>query len=95
MIEFTKAYVVDGKTFATLEEAQIQAIQEHFTGSEVAEPVINKDLAAMMIEQKEVLIDILTMKDSSRPKARAINGGKKARKAKTPPVTETLPGVEA
>lgn len=93
-ITFTKAYVANGKTYATLEEAQIQAIEALF-GVETDKRVWNKsDVATTILSNKEAVIDILTTTTTSKPSARKINGGTKKRKPKTPEQPQ-LPNTEA
>lgn len=75
MIEFGKSYIVDGKAFATLEEAQIYSLNELYGWSD-KEP----NLAKILVDKKDELINILTTTAKSRPRARKANGGKKLRK---------------
>lgn len=70
MIEFKKAYVVGTTVYATLEEAQ-EAELVTFIGVESAKRVM---------DNKVNVLDVLTTKPTSKPKARAINGGKKPRR---------------
>lgn len=74
MIEFTKAYVANGKTFATLEEAQASEIAAMFSATPGADPVV------VVMENADKIVDVLTTKESSKPAARRINGGRKLRK---------------
>lgn len=81
MIEFINAFATsDGKVFETLVAAQIHAITE-IIGSEQSIAAAEKIVTA-----KDQVIDILTTTKTSRPKARKINGGRKARKT-NPEVT--------
>lgn len=75
MIEFGKSYIVDGKAFATLEEAQIYDIRKLFE----TDPDGNVS-PETMVKHKDELINILTTTAKSRPRARKANGGKKMRK---------------
>jgi hypothetical protein len=82
MIEQTKAYRVGERTFGTLREAQVAELQQVLHGTDEA-------VALEMVDNADVIVDILTTTGASRPKARAIHGGRKPRKAKeaaaTPP----------
>lgn len=86
MIEFTKAYVSNGKVFSTLAEAQAveieQILGETMTGPDVAE------FALTIVKHGERIVDVLTTTASSKPKARSVNGGKKQRKPKVVPGPE-------
>ncbi len=93
MIEKVVAYKSsDGKTFGTIEEVQAHELSllfkiEDFGGA----PVVDR-VASAILRDKDKIVDILTTTATSKPTARKINGGKKARKAK---VTEPeLPGTE-
>lgn len=90
MIEKVTAYKSsDGKTFESLE-----AVQEHevclilssarITPDPVEESVHGKIVAnvtKLLVGHKDRVIDILTTGPRSKPKARAINGGRKSRKS--------------
>lgn len=77
MIQFVNAFATnDGKVHQTLEEAQIHELSE----------IAGRDAATALVKEKERVIDILTTTKTSRPKARKINGGRKARKT-NPEVT--------
>lgn len=77
----------DGKTVATLEEAQkheLALLIAGDTGSGTRtedDEVIDKILA-----NKDKVIDILTTTPRSKAKARSVNGGRKNRTPKTTPV---------
>lgn len=81
MIERAAAFKVGDKTFGTLAEAQkaelliILGIEEH--DSTNAEAV-----TAKLLQAKDKVVDILTTTESSRLKARRINGGTKKRTPK-------------
>lgn len=82
MIEFTKAYKTsDGETFSELALAQRHEIELLIApvgdgGYSVAQvAVLIRDLA-------DKLVDILTTTPNSKPKARAANGGTKKRRTK-------------
>lgn len=81
MITFTKAYVANGKTFATIEEAQRAEIEMLFCPTD--DPWTPARMAIAIVANAESIIDILTTTESSRPLARKSNGGKKPRKSKS------------
>ena len=76
MIERTTAFIVDGKAYTTLADAQSEALAS----------IISLDkgnLPKTLVEHAEEVIDILTTGPRSKPKARAINGGtRKPRRTK-------------
>lgn len=73
MITFTKSFkTLDNKIFASLEEAQIHEIASALGYS--AEEAKN------ILAKKDILLDILTTKPTSKTRARSINGGTKRRK---------------
>jgi hypothetical protein len=79
MIEFTKSYkTADGQVFATIGEAQT-----HDLSTELAKVIPNPleipQVAQFLLDQKDVIVDILTTTPNSKPKARAIHGGTKKR----------------
>lgn len=84
-ILFTKAYQAAGKTYATLEEAQIAELDDLFAGKPT-------DPASLtIIRNIDKVLDILTTTENSRPLARKTNGGRKPRKPKTDAVPAELP----
>jgi hypothetical protein len=86
-ITFTKAYVANGKTFATLDEARLHALAELLAENP------RSDVAAMVLEQAESTIDILTTTPNSKPSARKINGGRKPRKPRKPKEAPEAPAL--
>ena len=76
MIEFTKAYVVDGRTYANLRDAQVATIQGLFK----KEPLQSVEVAETLLASASTVIDTLSMTERSKPKARATHGGTKKRK---------------
>lgn len=85
MIEKTTAYKVGDQVFSTITDAQVHEIEVLFKDFPIVDnPVWNPHgIALRILETQQVILDILTMTPSSKPKARAINGGRKPRKAKT------------
>lgn len=76
MITFTKSYKTpDGQVHATLEEAQKHELEAVFNCFDKA-----IDIAKTIIENKDLIVDILTTTPNSKPKARSVNGGRKNRK---------------
>jgi hypothetical protein len=86
MIEKITGFKVGEQFFPTIEDAQKAELVEL-----LSETAFNAEdtklIAAVIVEDSEKIIDILTMKPSSRPKARKINGGRKKR-TKTEPEPE-------
>ena len=81
-ISFTKAFVANGKTFASLEEAQQAEIEALFLDQ--GDNIISADgIALLILANADKIIDVLTTTESSRPAARRVNGGTKKRKPKT------------
>ena len=84
MIERVTAYKSsDGKTFESLNEVQVHEIDIVLrAGGKLEEPMCAR-AANDVVVNREKILDILTTTERSKPKARAINGGKKSRKPKT------------
>jgi hypothetical protein len=81
MIEFTKSYkTADGQVFGSIEDAQTHEIETLFEKNPFDNP---HDAAAIVLKNKTILIDILTMTPNSKPKARKMHGGTKNRGKKT------------
>ena len=82
MIEFTRSYkTADGKTFGTIEEAQqheVETLLIQLKG--VTAGPVTSEIASHILENKNILIDVLTTTPNSKPKARATHGGTKNRK---------------
>lgn len=78
MITFTKAFVAEGKVYATLEEAQVAEITSILTG----EWSSSTDVAKHIVKHADRIVDVLTTSQGSRPPARKINGGRKPRTKK-------------
>jgi hypothetical protein len=77
MIQFTKSYkTTDGQVFGSIESAQEHEI---FVALSLSTNPSGPTIAKMILDKKDVLVDILTTTASSKPKARSINGGKKKR----------------
>ena len=84
MITRTQSYQTsDGKTFAELSEAQAHEINIVFESNLVG--------ASEIVRHSKQIVDILTTGPNSRPPARAVNGGRKPRKAKANPVPAPAP----
>ena len=93
MIEFTKAFVSNGKTYATLEEAQRAEIKA-LAAEKFNQGMTVEDWTGLIVSEKSRIIDILTTTKDSKPKARSINGGRKPRTPKpTASANGTLPIV--
>lgn len=73
MITRTNAFVSNGKTFATLEEAQQAALDDLFS-KHATDPA-----SLTVLKYRDEIIDILTTTKTSKPSARKVNGGTKKR----------------
>jgi hypothetical protein len=81
MITPTKAFTTtDGTTHAELERAQAHELS--ILISKVPNTATSLEIGALLVEKREAVLDILTTNGRSRPKARKINGAKRAAKAK-------------
>lgn len=78
-ITFTKAFVANGKVYASLEEAQTAEIAEILKGVENGSPEL---IASGVVANAERIVDVLTTSQNSRPPARKVNGGRKPRRKK-------------
>ncbi len=92
MITKTKSYQTsDGKIFGSIPEAQAHEVRTLAT-AEFAPDVADK-VAVWACANCDKLVDILTTKGSSKPAARAVNGGTKKRTPK--PQSAPAPKLEA
>lgn len=83
MIEFIKSFATSsGAVFKTIEEAQREELRLTLTTDEF---IPAKGLFDILLERREQIVDILTMTPTSKPKARAIHGGRKPRKKESAP----------
>jgi len=92
-ITFGRAYIVDGKTYATLQEAQRRAIQSLAAEKLGSTSMTVEDWTQLLVDNADAIVNILTTTESSHPKGRKINGGTHTRKPKVADVE--LPGIEA
>ena len=84
MITRTQSYQTsDGMTYAELADAQAHEINILFESNLVG--------ASEIVRHSKQIVDILTTGPNSRPSARAVNGGRKPRKAKANPVPAPAP----
>ena len=91
MIQFTKSYQAsDGNVFGTLRLAQehelkliLKDILEEWPALASDDYKLLPSISARLIENAGQVVDILTTKANSKPRARAIHGGRKPRKTKT------------
>ena len=70
----------DNRAFATLEDAQRHEIA--ILLSLDPETPAENSLLNLLMEKREALADVLTTTPTSKPRARAVNGGTKTRKPK-------------
>jgi len=95
MIERVTAYKAsNGQTFEKIEDVQKFEVSLVLAGSgrefkSIGLQNVCDEIAGAVLENKDKILDILTTGPRSKPKARAINGGRKAR---TPKVTMTPDG---
>lgn len=92
-ITFSKCYVSDGKTYATLDEAKSAGLVAIFATTSMAGSH-HQVMADVILKHADAIMDILSTTDSSRPLARRSNGGKKKRTPKAPeapPVDKEAP----
>lgn len=92
-ITFGRAYVANGKTYATLRAAQESELTEMIRAeiTESGEGTTPEAIAALLVTCGDRVIDVLTTKENSKPRARAINGGRKTRRKPADPAQQTLP----
>jgi hypothetical protein len=91
MIEKTTGFKVGETVFATLEDAKTQELT--LLLAELAPECGTAQVARALVENGPRVLDILTTTPESRPKARAIHGGKKTRKLKATAMTVVAPEV--
>lgn len=86
MITRTPGFQVGDKFFTTVEAAQTAAIEVVFSEADkkhdCQSPWMVDEIAHEIVSKRDKIIDILTTTATSKPKARAIHGGKKVRAAK-------------
>jgi len=82
MIEFTKSYkTADGKVHGTIEQAQLHELEAFLSKLKgVTSGPVTTEIANHILQNKDILIDVLTTTPNSKPKARASHGGTKTRK---------------
>ena len=94
MIEFTKSYKTsDGKLVETIEAAkqhELALVLAKILGEDGKVSEEYEKLAQVLLKNKDAIMDVLTTTKSSKPKARAINGGTKKRTAKIVPLASPL-----
>ena len=83
MIQKTQSFQTsDGKIHSTISEAQRHEIVELIKEIESPELTAVDRIAEHLVNHQDRVVDILTTKATSKPKARAINGGRKVRTPK-------------
>ncbi len=93
MIEFTKSYkTADGNVFGSIEDAQRHEVASIFTKTPFSTAA---EAAEIVLNNKTILVDILTTTPNSKPKARTTHGGKKNRNKTlvTDAATSTVAGT--
>jgi dsDNA-binding SOS-regulon protein len=87
MITKQTSFSTGDRLFHTIEEAQQHELEEFLTENQVsASSATSEMLAKFLIKQKERIVDCLTMKASSKARARKANGA--VRKPRTPKNTD-------
>ena len=85
MIGFTKSYKTsDGTLVGSIPEAQLHELSVLFAAVSNNPDVVAK----LVLDKKDVFVDILTTTATSKPKARALHGGTKKRTQKTTPTNQ-------
>lgn len=69
----------DGEIHASIEKAQNHVLEKILMSKGTAD---SAKIASIILENKDEVIDCLTMTASSKPKARKVNGGTKKRSPK-------------
>jgi hypothetical protein len=93
MISKTVSFkTTDGKIHASIEDAQRHEIQQFLINPETHNMDMSQAdrVAGILIQDHERFVDLLTLKASSKPSARKINGATKKRAAK-PDVANAAP----
>ena len=85
MITFGKSYIVDGKAFASLRDAQKAALEALLPDPEFG--------VEALLERRDAIVNILTTKETSLPRARKANGGTKKRPSTAKPSTTTAESI--
>lgn len=84
-ISFTKAFVANGKTYATLDEAKLAALERFFSSTvEENVPWAAPQIAGTILGNSEAIQDILSTTEKSHPAGRKINGATRRRKKNEP-----------
>lgn len=84
MIERTQAFKTsNNKNFDTLEAAQQEELAIILSDGNGLSYEAAINLCAKLVSAKEKVLDILSTTPTSKPRARAINGGRKKRTPKT------------
>jgi hypothetical protein len=79
----------DNKPHATLEEAQQHELSLLFSPPDFGGAPVVDQVVAVILQHQAKILDILTTKENSKPRARAVNGGSKKRKPKDAPNSGT------
>lgn len=91
MIERINAFKISsGEACATLEQAKLMELALLFEKAKPADGPIPEFIAAVIMDNADAIIDILTTTATSKPRARKLHGGKKNRKASVEEVNREL-----
>lgn len=89
MIERTNAFKVGDRSFLTLVDAQKCELKTLLLETKFTFPITGpEEIVDWLLDNKVKVLDILTTTNSSKPRARKINGGTKVRR-QNPPTTST------
>lgn len=82
----TSFSTTDGQLFASVEAAQLHELEAFLKDAKFPEGTDFPNLAYTLVNNKDRIVDLLTMKATSHPKARKANGA--TRKRRTTPSTQ-------
>jgi hypothetical protein len=95
MIAFTKSYKTsDDQLFGSVEEAKTHELELVFKNNDLTKDVA-MGFSMVIMENKDIILDILTTTVTSKPKARAIHGGTKKRIKPSDPLSGVIGAIPA
>lgn len=86
MIEKVTGFKVGQQVFATIQDAQRAELRSVL---KLEDTGANAPIIESFINNLDLIVDILTMRPNSKPRARKINGGTKKRKTAPADTTQT------
>lgn len=69
----TSFATTDGQLFGTVDAAQLHELEAFLKDAQLPEDTDCASLACLLISKKDHIVDIMTMKATSHPKARKVN----------------------